>query len=55
MLVQFIKSLLFGKRPTGISTVRNIDKTVFSDPLTLTSAESRAREHSKPENGKPDE
>ncbi len=46
LLVQLIKPLLLRKRRSG-GTVKEIDKTRFSDPLTLTAKESKARVNNK--------
>ena len=54
LLIQLIRPLLF-RRTTGVSTVRDIDRTQFSDPLTLTSAESRARGKAETSDTEPEE
>lgn len=54
LLFQLIKPLLFRKRRSA-GTVKAIDRTQFSDPLTLTAVESKARVKTKTANIKIDE
>ena len=54
LLIQLIKPLLFRKR-RFVGTVKEIDKTQFSDPLSLTAIESKARVKTKTVNIPPED
>lgn len=50
LFVQLIRPLLFRRRRSGATAVAEIDKSRFTDPLTLTAKESKARVKTKTAN-----